>query len=192
MFALTKPSTERIQQFINKQGQLPFNYAEVGATKAELPAGYAVNYARIRLGQGETTFKLAVAALRDWKMFDTDWAKICWPYAPIEAGSTVAVLARHFGFWSAHPARIIYLIDDVNQQERRFGFAYGTLAGHGMQGEETFIIEWQRGDDSVWYDLRSFSRPRQLLTTLAYPIARMLQKRFAKDSTQAMLRAVNG
>src|SRR6266542_3848242 len=62
--------------------------------------------------------------------------------------------------------------------------------GYGEGGEETFIIERLHADDSVWYDLRSFSRPGQPLTTLGYPIARMLQKRFARESPQAMLKAV--
>jgi uncharacterized protein (UPF0548 family) len=191
MFTLTKPAVERIQQFINQQRQLPFNYAEVGATRGELPSGYLVNHARIQLGQGEVVFKKAAEALRAWKMFDTDWAWICWPETPVEAGASVAVLACHFGFWSLHPARIIYLIDEQDERRRRIGFAYGTLMAHGMQGEETFIIEWHRDDDSVWYDLRSFSRPNQLLAKLGAPIARRLQKRFAQDSRQAMLRAVS-
>lgn len=190
MFFLTKPSAERIQQFINQQQQLPFNYPEVGATRGELPSGYLVNHARIQLGQGEAVFNKAAAALHGWKMFDTDWAWICWPETPVEVGAAVAVLARHYGFWSLHPARIIYLIDEEDERQHRIGFAYGTLAAHGMQGEETFIIEWHRDDDSVWYDLRSFSRPKQLLTKIGSLIARGLQKRFARDSKQAMLNAV--
>src|SRR5262249_4646971 len=120
----------------------------------------------------------------------------CWPEAEIEVGTTVAVLARHLGFWSLHPARIVFLVHDHDEdgdddaRRRRRGFAYGTLRGHGEQGEETFIVEWRRDDDSVWHDLRSFSRPGHLLTALGYPIARMLQKRFARESPRAMLRAV--
>jgi uncharacterized protein (UPF0548 family) len=191
MFFLIKPSTKRIQRFIDSQRQAPFNYAEVGASLGPLPSGYAANHGRIRLGQGEAVFEQAIEALRKWKMFDLGWARVCWPDAPIEVGTTVAVLARHFGFWSLHPARIVFIVDDDDGQVRRSGFAYGTVRGHGEQGEETFIIEWRRADDSVWYDLRSFSRPGELLTKLSNPIVRSLQRRFARESTQAMLEAVN-
>jgi len=190
MFFLTKPSNDRIQQLIDSWRNAPFNYAEVGRSLGELPAGYAPNHGRVKLGHGEMAFNKAVEALRSWKMFDLGWASVCWPDAPIEVGTTVAVLATHFGFWSLHPARIVFLVNDDDARMRRRGFAYGTLQGHGEKGEETFIIEWRHADDSVWYDLRSFSRPGQLLTTLGHPVARMLQKRFARESTQVMLKAV--
>jgi len=191
MFFLTKPSNERIRQAINSWRKAPFNYAEAGQSLGPTPAGYADNHARIKLGNGEAVFNKAVETLRSWKMFDLDWASVCWPDAPIEVGTTVAVLASHFGFWSLHPARIVFLVDDDDGRMRRSGFAYGTLQGHGEQGEETFIIEWHHADDSVWYDLRSFSRPGELLTTFGHPVVRRLQKRFARESIQAMLKAVN-
>lgn len=191
MFFLIKPSSKRIQRFIDSQRQASFNYAEVGASLGPLPPGYAVNHGRIRLGQGEAAFERAVEALRKWKMFDLGWVNVCWPDAPIEVGTTVAVLARHFGFWSLHPARIVCLIDEDDGRKWRARFAYGTLEAHGMQGEETFIVEWHRADDSVWYDLRSFSRPGELLTKLGNPIVRSLQRRFARESTQVMFRVVN-
>lgn len=190
MFFLTKPSHERIQDVIDSSRNAPFNYAEVGRSLGPTPAGYVANHGRVRLGYGEATFNKAIEALRNWKMFDLDWAAICWPEAEIEVGTTVATLARHFGFWSLHPARIVLLINDDDWRMRRIGFAYGTLQGHGERGEETFIIERHFADDSVWYDLRSFSRPGQWLTMLGYPIARRLQKRFARESTQVMLKAV--
>jgi uncharacterized protein (UPF0548 family) len=190
MFFLTKPSRERIQLLIDSRRTGPFNYAEVGQSRGPTPPGYASNHGRIRLGRGVATFNKAVEALRCWKMFDLGWVSLCWPDAEIEVGTTVAVLARHFGFWSLHPSRIVFLVDDDDARMRRIGFAYGTLQGHGERGEETFIIEWLHADDSVWYDLRSFSRPGQQLTALGYPVTRMLQKRFARESTRRMLNAV--
>jgi uncharacterized protein (UPF0548 family) len=190
MFFLTKPSRERIQRLIDSWRKAPFNYAELGQSLGPTPAGYAANHGRIRLGHGEAAFNKAVEALRSWKMFDLGWVSLCWPEAEIRVGTTVAALARHFGFWSLHPARVVFLVDDDNARMRRSGFAYGTLQGHGEKGEETFIIEWLHADDSVWYDLRSFSRPGQLLTTLGHPVVRMLQRRFARESTWAMLKAI--
>lgn len=73
---------------------------------------------------------------------------------------------------------------------KRFGFAYGTLSEHAESGEERFTVEWHEQDDAVWYDILAFSRPQQLLARLGYPFARRLQKRFARDSAAAMLRAV--
>jgi uncharacterized protein (UPF0548 family) len=51
-------------------------------------------------------------------------------------------------------------------------------------------VEWRHEDDTVWYDILAFSRPNQLPAKIAKPYARTLQKRFAIDSKQAMLRAV--
>lgn len=56
--------------------------------------------------------------------------------------------------------------------------------------EERFTVEWNRVDGSVWYDLYAFSRPWHPLARLGYPLGRALQKRFARDSKHAMVRAV--
>lgn len=201
MFCLTKPTEDFIRRFIESQRHLPFGYAEVGATKNLPPAGslsgYAVDRNRILLGAGERVFNAAVFALRGWKMFDIGWVRLCRPdssleAAPVEVGMTVAVLARHFGFWSLHPARVVYLVDEEEDEVRRAGFAYGTLPAHGERGEERFSIEWHRRDDSVWYDLLAFSRPNALATQIGSRLARGLQQRFARDSLRAMARAVAG
>ena len=73
----------------------------------------------------------------------------------------------------------------------RFGFAYGTLPGHAERGEERFLVEWSHEDDSVFYDVLAFSRPNHLLAWLGYPFARILQRRFARDSKEAMKEAVD-
>jgi uncharacterized protein (UPF0548 family) len=190
MFCFTKPSEEFIQRFIDAQRNLPFSYAEIGATKSSPPAGYTIDHNRICLGEGDAAFNAAVAALRSWKMFDLGWVTLCWPNVPIKVGATVAVLVRHFGFWSLHSARIVYLVDENSEGIRRFGFAYGTLPAHGERGEERFMIEWHRDDDRVWYDLLAFSQPNAFLARLGYSVSRMLQKRFAQASKQAMLKAV--
>ena len=97
----------------------------------------------------------------------------------------MAVQAHTFGFWSLSAARVIYLIDERRTQSARFGFAYGTLPDHVEQGEERFMIEW-REDNSVWYDIYAFSRPRHPLVKLGFPITRMLQKRFVRESLAVM------
>jgi Domain of unknown function (DUF1990) len=80
---LRKRSDARIGRFLDDQRSLPFSYPEVGATRDGAPPGYPVNQLRGRLGVGPQTFAGAVEALRRWKMYETGWAKLCWPDAPI-------------------------------------------------------------------------------------------------------------
>ena len=107
------------------QRDLPFTYAEVGATNTTPPSGYNVDHNRIQLGTGEATYRSAVDALKNWRHFDLGWVTIVPRGVPIEVGATVAVKARAFGTWSLNASRVVYTIDE----ERRFGFAYGTLTG---------------------------------------------------------------
>lgn len=190
MFLLGEPSEGCIEGFLHDQREKSFSYAEVGVSRegASAVGGYAVDHNRIRLGTGEETFVRASEALRNWKMFDLGWVCIYPRGAPIEVGTMVAVLGYHYGFRSLNACRIVYLVEEAGEVHR-YGFAYGTLPGHAERGEERFTVEWNRADDSVWYDLYAFSRPRHPLAWLGYPVGRTLQKRFARDSKQAMVRA---
>ena len=191
MFLTREPAEAGIRAFVAAQSTLPLSYAEVGATREGVtPKGYyAVDRYRVKLGEGEAAYRRAVEALRGWRQFDLGWASIVPRGAPLEVGTTVAVLARHYGFWSLNSARVVYLVKDMDRAER-FGFAYGTLPGHGEKGEERFVVERDHESGSVHYDVLAFSRPNHPLAWLGYPFARALQRRFAHDSKEAMARAV--
>ncbi len=189
MFLLTKPSADVIAKFISVARNLPFSYDEVGATKGDIPAGYTVDRNHIQLGSGEEVFGRAVVALRQWKQFDLGWVHMAPPNTPLETDAVVAILTNHFGFWSLNACRVVYLIDE-DGPVKKFGFAYGTLSNHVERGEERFTIEWRQRDDSVWYDILAFSRPNQPLVRLGFPLARLLQKRFVRDSLAAMTASV--
>ena len=189
MYFLSKPDPDEIRTFLSAQRVQSFSYGHVGASRGRLPRGYTTDHNRIRLGEGVEVFARAVKAIRQWKMFDMPWIQLCWPDAPIEEGTTVAVLVSQLGFWSLNASRIVYVIDE-NGSDKKFGFAYGTLVQHAERGEERFSVEFHSKDQSVWYDVCAFSKPN-LLARLAYPLARSLQKRFAADSKLAMQRAVS-
>ncbi len=190
MFFLRQPSPEAIRRFLSSQRELPFSYPEVGATAGELPPDYILDRNRIKLGTGKEAYERAIAALRNWKQFDLGWVRMAPPETPIEVGALVAIVTRHFGFWSLNACRVVYLIDE-DGPVKKFGFAYGTLSSHVERGEERFTIEWHTTDDTVWYDILAFSRPNQLLVRLGFPLARRLQKRFARDSLAAVLAKAN-
>ena len=189
---LRKPSDARIGRFLDDQRSLPFSYPEVGASREGAPPGYPVNQLRERLGVGRQTFARAVEALRRWRMYETGWTKLCWPDAPITGGTVVGVLARHFGLWSLNACRIVYVIEEKEALLlKRYGFAFGTLPGHVERGEERFTVEWDRADDSVWYEVFAFARPAHPLASVGPPFVRLVQRRFAAASLRGMVAVVN-
>lgn len=191
MFLFGKPTEEDVRRFIDAQENLPFSYKEVGTSREGVaPPGYVADRYRVDLGEGPEAYARAVEALRGWRQFDLEWVRLLPPDAPIEVGMTVGVLARHYGFWSLNTARIVYLIEESGDVER-FGFGYGTLPGHAERGEERFSVEWNREDGLVHYDVFAFSRPKHPLAWPGYPFARLLQRRFARDSKGAMVEAVD-
>jgi len=183
MFLLSEPSNSIVATFISSQRAQSFTYSEVGATNGDPPSDFTIDHNRIQLGTGGETYHRAIEALRQWRQFDLGWVAIVPENVPLELGATVAVKARAFGSWSLSAARIVYLINE----ERRFGFAYGTLPDHVECGEERFLIEWNEEDNTVWYDILAFSKPRHPLVRLSFPLARMLQKRFARGSMARMV-----
>ncbi len=185
VLTLKKPSDAGIRDFLTRQRESPFSYQEVGATRHAPPQGYVTDHHRIRLGEGEEIFSKAKLALDRWAMFQIPWLTLCWPDTPAREGSHVAVLVQCFGLWILSACRVVYQVEEKGALERS-GFAYGTLPAHMEMGEERFTVEWNRSDNSVWYDILAFSRPNHLLSWLGYLYARRLQRQFAQDSLNAM------
>lgn len=189
MLSIRRPTPASVQDFLATQAKLSLTYAAVGSSLRTPPAGYVVDHTRVRLGAGERAFDAARAALAHWEHFRLGWLEAIPNDTPIERGQVVGILARSLGVWSLNACRIVAVIDE-DGSVKRFGFSYGTLPGHMESGEERFLIEWQREEDGVWYDILAFSRPRHFLARLSYPWMRRMQKRFGQESAAAMCRAV--
>ena len=139
------------------------------------------------MGEGEKVFAAAKAALERWQQFRLGWLEASPDDTPIKEGQVVAILARSLGLWWLNACRIVDVVDE-DGPVRRFGFAYGTLPDHAGSGEERFLIEWDRQEGNVWYDILAFSRPRHFLARLGYPWVRRVQKRFGRESGAVMCR----
>ena len=208
MVLFRQPDAARTAAFLAAQADHSYSYAETGASRTGSPPGCAVDHHRVLLGYGRATFRAARAALDGWQMFRLGWVRLR-PQAsadgqssgkmaaspsverPVAEGQVVAVIARLAGVWFLNACRVVYVWQDAGAIDR-CGFAYGTLDTHMARGEERFSVEWHHDDDSVWYDLLAFSRPRHVLFRLGYPLGRWLQHRFARDCAAAMTRAVAG
>ncbi len=190
MLFLRRPTAETIRAFLAAQARLDLTYSAVGATATSPPAGYVVDHTRTRLGTGEKVFAAAKAALERWQQFGLGWLEASPEDTPIKEGQVVAILARSIGLWWLNACRIVAVVDE-DGPVKRFGFAYGTLPDHAGSGEERFLVEWDRADDSVWYDILAFSQPRHFLARIGYPWVRRTQKKFGRESAAVMRRAVS-
>lgn len=190
MWSLLRPSSDALTTFLQAQQLLPFSYREVGASVGAFPVGYNHDRNEIVLGSGRDVYERAVKGLFSWKMFPA-WAEVIpGDFKPSVDGSFV-LLFRLAGLHWKSSGRIVYLVDEADEKtQHRLGFAYGTLPGHVEIGEERFTIAWRR-DDTVVYELQAFSRPRYWMAQLAKPLARHWQRRFVRDSQQALKRYVN-
>lgn len=187
MFLTRRPSPEEIKQFLDRSHNLALSYDLIGIAK-QSPRGFNLDEASSVIGQGEAAFARAKQALTSWKQFDLGWVELYPPGAPIEVGTVVAVLVRHLGFWSLNGCRIVYTLDE---DETRYGFAYGTLANHAELGEEIFEIRFDHASQDITYRVRAVSRARAMAARAGYPFTRFLQDRFRRDSIAAMRRAVS-
>jgi uncharacterized protein (UPF0548 family) len=182
VFRLARPPAAELRRWLAALESLP-------PPDAPEPGG-VVDSSRVALGQGAEAFRRAREALGRWEMFRLGWAEVHPPAAPIRVGTTVAVLARIFGIWSLNPCRIVAVVEEGGAIER-FGFVYRTLPGHAVDGEERFTVVWDHDRDAVAYEIAARSRPAHPLVRAGLPVARLVQRRFARDSMRAMVRATS-
>ena len=167
---------------------LPLSYDRVGLADCGR-SGFQVDEQVTIVGSGEAAFVRATSALIEWKHFELGWLELFPKRASIAPGTVVAVSVRHLGFWSLNGCRVV---DSIGARgDRTFGFAYGTLTNHAESGEEIFQVSFRPETGEVSYLIRAVSKPRAALARVGYPLARLLQARFRRDSARALQRAIS-
>eukprot|EP00210_Caulerpa_lentillifera_P000790 g765.t1 len=147
--------------------------------------------ASIVLGEGEEVFNKATEALKRWAHFQLDWAKVD-PETPLFLNYAFCNSIKVLVPWMMNPLRVEY-IDDVKVNVnggRSFAYGMTTLHGHMLAGEERFRVYWNKHDDSVRYEIYSFSRPGNAVAWIGQPITHLLQSAFVKQSLQSMAKTV--
>jgi uncharacterized protein (UPF0548 family) len=184
MFLARRPSTNAIERFLRDSEQLPLSYGPIGIVTEKSAAGRPVDEQLVQIGRGSGDFERARNALIAWRQFDIGWVELSPRQPPIVVGTTVALLIRHFGFWSLNACRIVYTVGSLS--DIRFGFAYGTLTNHAESGEELFDVFVDDASGAVMYRIRATSSPQAVLARVGQPFARRMQARFRRDSGVAM------
>ncbi len=146
-------------------------YGPVGSTRGgPQVSGYAHVQRTREIGVGRERFTEAATTLLGWDMQRRAGASIRTSSAGV-VPDAVAVLrlgSRRLGI--SAPVRVVYVVDEPSRQ----GFAYGTLPGHPVSGEEAFVVEL--GDDgAVTFTVTAFSRPASRLARLGGPLGRAAQ-----------------
>lgn len=184
-FFLREPSDSRVGEFLRRCAEDHYSYPEVGNSReGTVPRGYVVDFNRARIGRGREDFERASRMLLEWRMFDLGWVRIRRPEAP-RPGLNVCVQARAAGLWTLNGCRVVYCVD-ADGPLRKSGFAYGTLREHAERGEERFLVEWDTESDEVFFEIFAFSRPGSILTRIGFPVARFMQRKFARGAMEAM------
>ena len=188
---LRPPSADEIAKALGADNR--FTYPEVGlsrelalpAARERLSRRYDVDLREFPLGKGRDVFERARASLLAWRHFEVPWLTFhC--TGPVSQGQAVASVLAIAGVWFVNPCRVVYTELD---RADRVAYGYGTLRGHAESGEERFEVSFDPVSEGVVYRLSAFSRPALLATTVAYPFARRIQKRFAVASARALAQA---
>jgi uncharacterized protein (UPF0548 family) len=182
VFRLRRPDPEHLSHFLARQRAAPLTYPEVGASfDPELPEGYHHVRASTVLGQGDRAWNRARDGLREWAAHRGAGIAIVPADAPIEEGTTVAVLMSAGLLQVVASCRIVRVVDE----SERYGFAYGTLPAHPEEGEERFVVTRDPAT-TVRFEVAAFSRPHDRLTKLGGPIPRLLQRRTTSQYLDGM------
>jgi len=187
VIVVSRDQQKRLADALERARHEEVTYEEVGQTRSDgLPAGYHHDHLAVSVGHGAADWGRAQEAIRQWRAHYGAGLPVTPEAAAIEEGGTV-VVSRNFGpVLLVAPCRIVY----TTATATRFGFAYGTLPGHPEQGEEAFHVSFE--DGRVVVEIVAFSRPADLLTRLAGPLARQVQKATTKRYIDGIRSYVQG
>lgn len=159
----------------------PFTYPDAGVAPADPPPGYRRLAVRAVIGSGRPTFTEAADRMLSWQMHERSGLEIVASDEVVRPGAVVVVVMRLGPLRVTAPCRVIESFRDG----ARAGFTYGTLPGHPVSGQESFLVE-HHDDDTVTASVTSLSRPARWFTRLGGPLSGIAQASAARRYARAL------
>lgn len=191
MFAFRRPDERAIDALLLRAAESSLTYQPRGLSLKHSADGFDVDEIRAMIGRGGVAFDRARSLIDSWQPLKLSWVDAHPARPRPDIDSDVIIVAKHLGFWSTNACRVVVRFP-TEPNDRRYGFAYGTLEDHAECGEESFAVVLDEDDGTVWYQIRAVSKPRAVLARAGYPITRRFQRRFREESARAMTRAMEG
>lgn len=156
-------------------------YQPAGATRPgheawpATPAGLRRFEQTIAIGRGDDVWRAAAHAVLNWEVKQRSGFRVH-PDEPVSAGAEFQI-SFGWGPLAVHePVRIVAVTDTAV----RCGFAYGTLPGHPVSGEEAFIVH-RDADGTVFLTLRSLTQAAPSgFWRQAFPVLLVAQRVFRR------------
>jgi uncharacterized protein (UPF0548 family) len=159
-------------------------YDEAGATRPadgvwEIPGGWRHHEQTVLVGRGEDVWDRAAAILMSWGVKTRSGFSV----VPTEVllGGEPELIARVGPVRIREPVRVVAVVDEPDRR----GFAYGTLPGHPVSGEEAFVLYRDR-DNAVRFTLRSITRSAPGPWRLAFPVLLLAQRFYRRRYRRAL------
>ena len=103
------------------------------------------------IGTGDLVWERVIADVLRWRVKTASGFTVS-STAPVRQGDRVDVTVHLFGASVIEPVEVVAVVESPD----RVGFAYRTLPGHPVSGEEAFVVS-RHGDD-VRLTIRSLTR----------------------------------
>lgn len=132
--------------------------------------GYRRSEVSAVVGSGDAVWERAARDVLRWRVKTASGFAVD-STGPVSQGDRVVVTARLLKVTVVEPVEVVAVIKELD----RVGFAYRTLLGHPVSGEEAFIVH--RQGEEVRLTVRSLTRaaPQQPWRVL-YPLLRIAQR----------------
>ena len=170
--------------------QRQLTYEAVGMTLAggavSVPAGYRGYEKTVNIGNGVVRWEFASAAVLRWGVKTRSGFTVV-ADRPSDHDPRVVLDQRYWltarvgPFHVREPIQVVAVVDEPDRK----GFAYGTLSGHPVSGEEAFIVDRQR-DDGVWLTIRSLTQPTEGAWRAVGPAVALAQRCYRRRYLRAL------
>lgn len=158
----------------------PLSYSAEGSTRpadVEWPAtppGFRRFEQVVRIGEGPLLWDHAAREVLLWGVKTRSGFEV----RPVDGGDPGVRVGADYTLVAGvgplrvrEPVRVVAVVD----RDDRVGFAYGTLPGHPVSGEEAFVVS-RTPDGSVWLTLRSLTRPAEGRWGTVFPVLLLAQR----------------